>query len=196
MKKVITKKSMLPKPRLIILSSFMVLSLTKLLMGQGGPIKPTEGFIGTKEMMLLWDKFDLQTDKNRIWFQQFGLKPDYEGIEESKDRLQKGAIGDKFAGTTGSRYVGMAEGDFNNNGVQTVVFAQQLYDKVEISEILDDGTGKLTIKPLHRTRNDLFHAESNNNRGRFMIRTGDVDGDNIDEIVVAYMEDFNYEIVI
>lgn len=196
MKHAITKKSVLLKNGYVILTSFLLIGLTEFLTGQGGPIKPTENFIGTKEIMLLWDKFDLQADKKRIWFQQFGVKPDYEAIEETNERLQQGPIGDIFAGTTGSRYLGMAEGDFNNDGIQTVVIAQQLYDRVEISEIIDDGAGNLTIKPLHRTRDDLFHVKSNNNRGRFMIRTGDVDGDNIDEIVVAYMEDFNYEIVI
>jgi hypothetical protein len=184
------KKQMMNVSIITIILGLWLMS-TREIKGQGGPVTPTEGFVGTKEIMLLWNDFDLQANEAKIWFQEFGVKPDYEGIENQDERLRQGSIGNNLTSNRDSRYVGITAGDFNNNGIETTVIAHHRYDKIELMEAKVTPSGEIHRKNLHRSFHDIHPSDFDNRIARFMIRSGDVDGDKIDEIAVMYVRQFN-----
>ncbi len=172
-------------------SLFILLTITLLSfkgLAQQGPITPTDDFIGSKEIILLWDTLDNVYDLSYTMFQEFTVKPGYEGITESDERISTTSFGTAPAFATGSRYLSIAEGDFNGNGIQNAVIAHQQNNKLLLRTLNHADLANPESGKFFRSDGPVYPSGNDNDRGRIIVRAADLDGDGADEIILAYIE--------
>jgi len=167
---------------------FLYLSFIYMTVKAQGPITPTDDFIGSKEIMLLWDTLDNEYNLTLTMMQEFSVKPDFEGITNIEERISPGAFGTAPGYTTGSRYLSISEGDFNGNGIQNAVVVHQQNNTLFLRVLNHADLANPESGKFYRSDGPVYPSDSDNDRGRIIVRAADVDGDGVDEIVLAYIE--------